>query len=201
MTCQRCQTINPQGAVACAACGAPLVAMPMQPGYAPPGQPYMVMQPMMAPRSGIPKTMGILMIVFASLGLLATFANLASDPSKDNPILAELDGWSSLKTMILVFGVIDLGIGGLHLYAGVRSVGYKQNGPGLAVAYAISRIVITVVTLVAVYAWMKPMLDVIPGASSAVIGTFIAAAVISAIWPIIVLALMTRPAAKAACQG
>lgn len=65
MTCPRCQTINPEGAMTCASCGSPLMmGAPMgpagAPGYPPPqgmypppspygqpppyGQPYMMMQ-------------------------------------------------------------------------------------------------------------------------------------------------------------
>jgi hypothetical protein len=68
MNCPRCQTINPDGSVTCASCGAPLMmgappmGMPMQGGYPPPmgggypppGQPYMMMQPM-----GQPTTSGM----------------------------------------------------------------------------------------------------------------------------------------------
>ncbi len=206
MTCSRCQTINPQGAVACAACGAPLVAMPMQQGYMPqgqpymqPGQPYMVMAPVPTQRSGIPKVMGILMIIFASLGLLGTFASLSTDPAKENPFLADAPGYDNLKTMIMVLGILDLGIGGLHLFAGIRSVGYKRNGPGLAIAYAIARIIAVVIALVMVYAWLKPAMDVVPGAGAKVAGMFVGIGLVGSVWPILILALMTRPSAKASC--
>lgn len=201
MTCSRCQTINPQGAVACAACGAPLVAMPMQQGYAPPGQPYMVPMPMMAQRSGVPKTMGVLMIVFSSLGLLFGLAGLAGDTGDENTraFLAHIDEFKTFETLTKVFGVIGLGISGLHLYAGIRSVGYRRNAPTLAATYAIANIVTTIINLVIVYAWLKPAIDAVPGAGAVFGAAMLVGGVIGVTWPIIVLALMTRPAAKAAC--
>lgn len=201
MTCSRCQTINPQGAVACAACGAPLVAMPMQPGYGPPGQPYMVMAPMQQARSGIPKVVGILMIVFGSIMLLLGLAGLAGDQDKDSQILfAGVKEWETYLMMSKVFGVVGLLVSAFHLYVGIRAVGYKRNAPTLAVTYGIASIGSTLLNLILVFAWIKPALDKIaPGASSAVGAGLAVGGMLAIAWPVIVLALMTRPAAKASC--
>ena len=85
MTCPRCQTINPEGSVTCASCGAPLAAMPPQgyppppgggyppPGYPPQGyqQPYMMMAPVAQPRtSGMAIAGFVLSFLCALLGLI-----------------------------------------------------------------------------------------------------------------------------------
>lgn len=208
MTCPRCQTINPQGAVACAACGVPLVAMPMQQGYMPPqpgygqppyGHPYMVMQPMMPQRSGIPKVMGILMIIFASLGMLGSLAMLAANPLDKIPGGGLVPGFDNLKTVITILSVLGLGVGVLHLIAGIACVGYKRSGPGLALGYAIIRIVAAVIEVALVYAWMKPALEVVPHMKDEIIGQMIGSSLVAIVWPVLVLILLTRPNAKAAC--
>lgn len=78
MTCSRCQTINPEGSVTCASCGAALMQMPMgyaQPGYPPPGQPYVVMAPMMATRTS---GMAIAGFVLSFLGCLSVLGLIFS---------------------------------------------------------------------------------------------------------------------------
>ena len=82
MTCPRCQTINPEGSVTCASCGAPLAAMPQgyppQGGYPPPGyppqgyqQPYMMMAPVAQTRtSGMAIAGFVLSFLCALLGLI-----------------------------------------------------------------------------------------------------------------------------------
>jgi hypothetical protein len=210
MTCARCATINPQGSTVCASCGAPLVVgmappppsayMPpggyMPPGYMPPG--YGMAPPQ---RSGIPKTIGILMIVFGSLGMLGTFGNLAGNQDES---LRHLDAYQELMKMMKIIAVGDIFIGALHIFAGIRLAGYKKNGPMLAIVYAILRIVSTIVALVLVYAWLMPKLDTADAPSNAkalVSGIFVFAAIISTVWPIIIMALVTRPAAKQACEA
>jgi hypothetical protein len=157
-------------------------------------------------RSAIPKVIGILMIIFASLGLFGSLIAFVSrgggvdDMFRDVP---ELRTWNTISTFINVLG---LGIGCLHLYTGLRCVGYKTNAPALAKAYAIVAIVVTITNAILVYAWAKPLLERafggMPGGGIAA-GVFgpimLFSTVISMAWPIVVLALMSRPAAKAAC--
>jgi hypothetical protein len=117
MNCPRCQTINPDGAVTCASCGAPLMMgqpppqgmpmggypppmgggypPPMGGGYPPPGQPYMMMQPM-----GQPSTSGM-----AIAGFILSFLC---------PILG------------LIFSIIG--------YNQVKNSGGMKTGGGLAMA-------------------------------------------------------------------
>jgi hypothetical protein len=214
MTCSRCATINPDGATICASCGAPLMmgaapppasAYMPQPGQMPPGAMpygYGMAPPMQQQRSSIPKVMGILMIVFASLGLLFTLPSLGGPKGAE-----ELNGiaeWDKLVQFVKIFAFMDLGIGALHLFAGIRLVGYKKNGPMLAYIYAILRIVASIVSLAVVYAWLVPALDKLdtPGVQDAktiIGGLFVFSAVISSIWPTLILILVSRRGSRDAC--
>lgn len=152
-------------------------------------------------RSGIPKVMGILMIVFASLGLLFTLIG-AGGPSDTGGLESEL--LDKLKLFANIDLIVGLLIGILHLVAGIMSVRYKTNGPKLAIIYGISKIVWTVLSLVLVYAWLIPAMDKLgaPGSVKSVFaGMFVVIGIINIIWPVIVLSLMTRPKAKAACTN
>ena len=151
-------------------------------------------------RSGTPKVVGILMIIFASLGLLFGLIGLAGNSANDQT-LREIPEWKTFGTVSLAFGVIGLGISALHLFAGISAVRYKANAPKLAVAYAIINIVVSVLNGILVFAWLKPALPKAAGPAAAdLIGVGVLFGVIIAvIWPTIVLALMTRPAAKESC--
>lgn len=154
---------------------------------------------MNAPRSGIPKVIGILMIIFASLGLLFGLIGLGGNASSD-ATLGDIPEWKTWSTLSMVFGIVGLGISGLHLFAGVSAVRYKTGAPKLAIIYAILNIVTSLIQTVLVFAWLKPALaKVSPVAAEALGGFLVIGLVIAMIWPIIVLSLMTRPGAKASC--
>jgi len=150
-------------------------------------------------RSSIPKVVGILMIIFGSLGLIVGLIGLAGNSASGD--LKELPEWKTYMTMSMVFGVIGLGISALHVFAGIRSVGYKANGPKLAMVYGLLNIVTQIAWGAIVFAWLKPAIEkAAGGAGAALIGVGVMfGVIISVAWPIIVLSLMSRPAAKAAC--
>jgi hypothetical protein len=149
--------------------------------------------------------MGILMIIFASLGLIGSLIGLAGSGVNK----AASEGIPALKTwatLSLVFGVVGLGVSALHLFAGVRAVGYKANAPKLAVTYAMLNILNNLVQLIMIFAWLKPAISKVGGreaeAVASLVGGFAVFGVILAIiWPTLVMILMTRPAAKAACTN
>jgi hypothetical protein len=147
--------------------------------------------------------MGILMIIFASLGLLFGLIGLAG--SGINKAAAE--GIPALKTWMtlsMVFGVVGLGVSALHLFTGVRAVGYKSNAPKLAVMYAAINMGLSLLQLILIFAWLKPAIAKVGGigaeaAASAVGGIAVFFTILALIWPTLVLILMTRPGAKQSC--
>ena len=153
-------------------------------------------------RSSIPKVVGILMIIFASLGLLGGLIGLGGHSAGAG--MNDIPALKTFNTMSLVVTVIGLGISVLHLVAGIRSVGYKANAPKLASMYALINIIVSVAWGVAVFAWLKPAIAKAAGPGSAVVSAAVGVGVVfgvivSVAWPVIVLALMSRPAAKQAC--
>lgn len=157
-----------------------------------------------AQRSGIPKVIGILMIVFSSLGLLGGLIGLAGGGG--GPGLETFPEYQRFMTMSKVATVVGLGISALHLFAGMSAVRYKQSAPKLAMAYGWINIVVTIAWAVVVYAWLKPAMETamqnsgMGSAVGAIVGfSVIFGTLIGTAWPIIVLALMSRPAVKASC--
>jgi hypothetical protein len=158
-------------------------------------------------RSAIPKVMGILMIIFSSLALLFGLIGLAK--SSIPPELKEIDAFKTFTTISLVFGVVGLGISVLHLLAGIKAVGYKAGAPKLATMYAIVSMAFTVVNVIVVMAWLKPAMvaamekeqhGIVMFDIGALVGVMvIIGTVINLAYATLVLVLMTRPAAKAAC--
>jgi len=155
-------------------------------------------------RSAIPKVMGILMIIFASLGLFGSLISLAGGGGNEE-LFREIPEYKTWHSIELLINALGLGIGALHLYAGVRAIGYKHNAPRLAVIYALVAMVVTIVNAILVFAWIKPILDRsfsqlgVSGMGSVFGPIMIFTTLIALAWPTLVLILMTRPAAKAAC--
>lgn len=153
-------------------------------------------------RSAIPKVIGILMIIFASLGLLGSLIGLAGGGNREMfRAIPELKTWATIE---LLLNVIGLAYGAFHLYAGVRCLGYKSNAPKLAVVYGVVAIAMVLINLILVFAWVKPALDGMMGdlgpGFGAIFGVaMIFGSLIGIAWPTIVMILMTRPSAKAAC--
>ena len=168
---------------------------PPQYGYTPPVQ-----------RSAIPKVIGILMIIFGSIGLLGGVIGLAGS-GMNNAMFRDVPELSTYRTVEMLLSVVGLTMAGFQLYAGVRAVGYKANAPGIAKAYAIAAIVIVIASLVINMAVLAPMMArAMDAAGMHGMGGFIGGftliiSLFGLAWPIIVLTLMTRPTAKAACTA
>src|SRR6185295_4728381 len=129
---------------------APLPPYPPQPyGQPYPGHYY---APQITRRSAIPKVMGILMIIFASLGLIGSLMGLVSNAGGRDAfaMVPALKTWSTIELLFSLFG---LGIGFLHLIAGAKAVAYKSAAPRLAVTYAIVAMVSTITHSILFYAW------------------------------------------------
>lgn len=125
MTCPRCQTINPEGSVSCASCGAPLAAMPPQaagypppgyppqggyppPGYPPPGygqQPYMMMAPQQQPRtSGMAIAGFVLSFLCALLGLI--FSIIGYNEAKKSNGMVKGEGLALAGIIISILSMV-----------------------------------------------------------------------------------------------
>jgi hypothetical protein len=149
---------------------------------------------------------GIIMIVFGGFGLLGGLMNLAGGGMSgldNNPALGDGDFKAvidRMKSFNQINGLVGLVMGLFQLFAGIAAVKYKRGAPKLAVAFGATNIAQVVLTMALYYAWLSPALDKAPSFVKSMIGIgFFAGAVFGCAWPIIILALMTRPKAKEAC--
>jgi hypothetical protein len=180
--------------------------------YAPQGYPPPHGYPPPGPkRSAIPKVIGILMIIFGSFAVLGGLMNLAGAGGmgdlQHNPAFrgdADMDAFKAaierLESFNRINGLIGLIMGGFELFTGIAAVKYKRGAPKMAVGFGIANIAQVVLTMTLFYAWLSPVLDKAPSMVRNMIGFgFFIGAVFGCAWPIIILALMTRPKAKEAC--
>ncbi len=166
-------------------------------------------------RSAIPKVMGILMIIFGSLGLLSALSNLGSSgfdqiqsTVPDTPVPG-LEALKDAERIMRVLGLIGLPISGLHIFAGIRATAYKANGPRLSLIYAASAALHTTVSTIVAYIVLVPAFEAMSSGMAGIPGGglvqssmkffLIVGAMIGLIWPVLVGVLMSRPAARDAC--
>ena len=109
-------------------------------------------------RSAIPKVVGILMIVFAGLGLVHSLISLIQAQLLNEGFEGH-ERMAQFAHVALIFGLVDLGVGVLHLAAGLRALGYKESAPRLTMLYGVLKIVTTVGLLVVTYAFMRSSLE------------------------------------------
>ncbi len=176
--------------------------MYQQPGYPNPPQ-YGQYQ---APRSPIPKVIGILMIIFGAIGLLGGLIGLAGGLGND-ALLRDIPEYKTLKSISTVTSLLGLAQGAFQLYVGIRCVGYKPNAPSLAKVYAILGMLIVVVNIVITMVIVTPMMEKafgglgggMKGMGSAIGGLTMVFSLLGFAWPIVILALMSKQTAKTAC--
>lgn len=115
MTCPRCNTINPMGSVACATCGTPLMQMPPGQGYMPPpGQPYVMMAPMVQQRtSGMAIAGFVLSFLCSILGLI--FSILGYNECKSSQGMVKGEG---LALAGIIISIVSLALGILMVASG-----------------------------------------------------------------------------------
>lgn len=155
-------------------------------------------------RSPIPKVIGILMIIFASLAMLANLVGLANS---SNPALDHLEAWRTFERVSVIMGLIQLPISVFQLVTGIWLVKYKAGAPKLALIYGLLAAVHTIANAVIVFGFVKPALEAamkglggMNGMMSNVIGASVVfGSIIGLAWPIVILTLTSRPSAKAAC--
>jgi hypothetical protein len=143
------------------------------------------------PRSSVPMVMGVLMIVFASIGLVVTAVNLYAS-TRDHMVAM----FPTAAKLTVMLGILEAIVGIMQLGAGIACVRYRRSGPERAISYGIARIVLTLGNFVATFMLVKPELGAVAPPLSALYTT---GAALTITWAIVVIALMSREAAKASC--
>jgi hypothetical protein len=155
------------------------------------------------PHSAIPKVVGILAIVFASLGLLvvATPLGLLDDIEVFTRTVGPLDDY---LTWLTINAILSILLFGLHLAGGILAVHYSARAPKWMTLYGVSAIVLIVVDIVV------SVITFPEGPSSSrmcavgfdeLVGARLALDAVALPWPIVVLALMNRRSAKQSCKS
>ncbi len=169
--------------------------------YVPPGA-YQGPAPVGRPMT--PRVVGILAIVFASIGVLFALV-VHFGPMSD------LERWgvdrqaSGLVTWMWGSLALSVGLFALHLIAGVASLIYRPSAPRLITAYGVFAILLGVADIVLSMALIPDNLVLSDYVSrSQVKESMMIRAVFAGIalpWPIVALALMNTRSAKQACGG
>jgi hypothetical protein len=160
----------------------------MQPGYyyTPPNSPY---------RSGIPRVVGILAIIFAVIGIggsaFWTWGCLHD--------IRLFDGRSKISGFIIdwvyIWAAASFVLFAVHLVGGILAIQYKQLGLRLLTGYAVGALVLIAIDLVVMIGFVK--------GSRWVESLTIPRTIFSALalpWPIVALALVNTRRAKEACS-
>jgi len=168
--------------------------------YVPPGA-YRGAAPVGRPMT--PKVVGILAIVFASIGVLFALV-IHFGPMSD------LDRWdvsrqaSGLISWMWGSLALSVGVFALHLVAGVAALTYRPSAPRLITAYAVFAILLGIADITLSMALIPDSLQLSDYLSrSQVKESMMIRAVFAGIalpWPIVALALMNTRSAKAACS-
>jgi hypothetical protein len=152
--------------------------------------------------SSIPTVIGILMICFAGLGLLLTLVAMATTDKMLGKSELEVLGEAGkkFKTYHLIEQFTYLLVGLLHLVAGILCVMKKRAAPTVAIVYCALKIVAVVGMFFLVYTWLAPVMDKYPVIRGQVTTQLIMGSIFNLAWPIVAWALISRPAARAACN-
>jgi len=150
-------------------------------------------------RSGTPRVIGILAIVFACLGLLVSITMTAGP-------MSDLDRWNISVSSLGVVGVwlyasmfLSLAVFALHLVGGIAAVRYRPSAPRLMTIYGVAAIALAVADLVVPMCGMAGHMG--GRVFDSVVIPRIGYAIIALPWPIIALAMMNTRGAREACRG
>lgn len=168
----------------------------------PPGAPLVRPQHLGADpsvRSSIPKVIGILAIVFSSLGLIGTLAvtfGMEDDLRKYDLTRELLGGFGTWMSIYLVLG---LALFGVHLAAGILSVKYSPAAPSWMTFYGVAALALLVADVAIAEATFPSGRYGHEAVYEAFVYPRIGLAVLALPWPIVVLSLMNQRSARMAC--
>ena len=151
-------------------------------------------------RSGIPRVIGILAIVFCAFGLLGT-AIWTVGPIADIHAHDHTGRWHAVELWMYVWCVLGVVIFGLHLTAGILAVMYRPSAPRFVSFYALLAIAVTIVDVLLVIVLSPSGRGDHHDLWNSVGTMHFVYAGLALPWPIIALALINRPSARAACAG
>ena len=160
-------------------------------------QPLSPLAQYLVTRSAIPKVVGILAMIFAPIGAMAS-AIWTWGPLDDVSRWSE-GGWGTVSTWLLVWGVLSGLVFALHLLSGITAMLYRPSAPRWTTIYAIAAIVLALLGA-AMVALLSPSGGThYRGLHESVVLMHYVFAGLALPWPITALLLMNTASAKRAC--
>lgn len=171
---------------------------PGYPGYPPRPPPPAAIAQYLARRSSIPRVVGILAIIFASIGLCSAVLWVFG-PLDDLSRWNTTHQWSAVRSWLLVWGGLSVVVFVLHLVAGIFAVMYRPSAPRLVTWYAIAALL-----LAALDALLVATLAPSSGPHHMALWDSVSLphlihSALAAPWPIVAGLLMNTTGAKRAC--
>ena len=161
--------------------------------------PYLGME---SHRSSIPKVIGILAIVFASLGLLGSLAMTFGFDEEMQKYAVTREQLGGFGTWMLVYLIIGVALFGAHLTAGIASVRYAASAPSWMTFYAIAAIALVVADVAVPIATFPSGSGFLHKAMyEDFVYPRIGLAILALPWPIIALVMMNQRSARLACAA
>ena len=170
-------------------------------GYQP--YPYMPPMPMRPQRSGVPRVVGILAIIFACVGLIGS-AIWHFGPLSDVKRWHYQDQLSSVVTWMWIWMGLSVVVFVLHLVGGILAVQYKRVGLRLLTVYAIAALVLALADVVLCNALYPGGLEDHGYGQNgemyfSVVTMRMVFSAMAAPWPVVALLLANGTRAKEAC--
>jgi hypothetical protein len=148
------------------------------------------------PRSSIPRVVGILAVIFAVIGA-ASSALFTWGPLDDFKWHRDAPGVSFMVKFLYLWGGLSAVLFILHLVGGILAITYRAIGLRLLIAYAVGALVLVVLDLVVI--WFAAPSGAHHRIEDSLQIPHTLYSAIAAVWPIIVLALVSSRRARAAC--
>jgi hypothetical protein len=148
-------------------------------------------------RSKIPKVVGILAIIFSSLGLITATIPLGLQDDLRHHHLTWTD-LGSYTTWMMVWVVLGLAVSGVHLAGGIAALRYRRSGPTMLTLYAIGALV-----LIALDVGVSIKSFPLPSSSRAfddLVVPRLGLDFLALPWPIVVLSLINGRNARQSCR-
>ena len=143
------------------------------------------------PRSSVPLVIGVLMIVFASIGLVVTAVNLYA-ATRDHMVAM----FPTAAKLTVMLGILEAIVGIMQLGAGIACVRYRQSGPERATIKASSASCSpAAISSRRSCSSSRSSAASLPPFSA----LYTTGAAIMIAWAIVVIALMSRPSTKVSC--
>ncbi len=151
----------------------------------------------MSKLTSVPMAMGVMMIIFATMGLLVVLGTTTSTRPAFGMSVGDLEALSFLTTANKWGGLV---VFGFHLTAGIKAVGYRRDAPNMAKTYALIALTMVLFNILATTLWVDSSAWAATGYGFAYSGLNYILAGVCVFWPVAVWVVMGRPFVKQACS-